>query len=118
MTRVGLTPGAFDTTAIGEQRLAFPPKEYTARLDKLCDLAAAAGIDLLWLTTPDAVCWLHGFLASWYKANSPMRYPQCYGTAVYVPERRMIHFDNPSEAPILAYVSVSTDNRYVPDREA
>lgn len=118
MTRVGLTPGVFDPTAVGEPRLAFPPEEYAARLERLCELAAAAGIDLLWLTTPDAICWLHGFLASWYKANSPMRYPQCYGTAIFVPERRMIHFDNPSEAPVLAYTSVSRDNRFLPDREA
>jgi Xaa-Pro aminopeptidase len=77
-----------------------------------------AGIDLLWLTTPEAIAWLHGLTLMWYKANSPMRYPQCYGTAVHAASGRFIHFDNPTERPALADMSVSTDNRWLPDREA
>jgi Xaa-Pro aminopeptidase len=78
----------------------------------------SAGIDLLWLTTPEAIAWLHGLTLMWYKANSPMRYPQCYGTALHASSGRFIHFDNPTERPALAEMSVSTDNRWLPDREA
>jgi Xaa-Pro aminopeptidase len=118
MTNIGLTPGAFDAGAIGQVEHAFPRDEYLARIDKVRALMQRDGIDLLWVTSPDAVCWLHGFTASWYKANAPMRYPQCYGTAIHADSGRFIHFDNPSEHPVLAYTSVSQDNRFLPDREA
>ena len=117
MTSIGLTPGAFDASAV-ETDYAFPVEEYQARVEKLRAQAATENIDLLWITTPDAVCWMHGFLASWYKANAPMRYPQCYGTALHVESGRYIHFDNPSEKAVAHVTSVCTDNRWLPDRDA
>jgi len=117
MTSIGLTPGAFDP-ANAVPDLAFPVEEYQSRVEKLRVEAQKAKVDLLWITTPDAVCWMHGFLASWYKANAPMRYPQCYGTALHVESGRYIHFDNPSEKAISAVTSVCTDNRWLPDRDA
>ena len=88
MTNIGLTPGVFDPESVASQRLAFSPEEYLGRVEKVCELMQQNNIDLLWVTTPDAVCWLHGFLASWYKGNAPMRYPQCYGTAIHAESAR------------------------------
>lgn len=118
MTRVGLTPGRFDPTNAPPPDLAFTREEYAARASTVCSLMQQQGIDLLWLTTPEAIAWLHGLTLMWYKANSPIRYPQCYGTAVHAASGRFIHFDNPTELPALADMSVSTDNRWLPDREA
>ena len=118
MTNIGLTPGVFDPASVTGQRLAFSKEEYLGRIEKVCGLMHEQGIDLLWVTTPDAVCWLHGFLASWYKGNAPMRYPQCYGTAIHAASGRFIYFDNPTEIPVVAYTSISEDNRWLPDREA
>jgi Xaa-Pro dipeptidase len=69
------------------------------------------------VTTPEAICWLHGYKTSWYKSNSPRRYPQFYGTAVHVDHDRFIHFDHPTEEPVLAKTSISKDNRYFSTRE-
>ena len=118
MTSVGLTPGRFVASAMEPPELAFPEEEYRTRLDRLCGIAGEEGIELLWITSPEGVAWLHGFTASWYKGQSPMRYPQCYGTAVHVASGQFIHFDNPTEEPVLARSSCSRDNRYLPDREA
>ena len=118
MTNIGLTPGVFDPASVGEIELAFNRDEYLTRIERLRTGAAAAGIELLWITTPDAVCWLHGFLASWYKGNGPMRYPQCYGTALHTESGRLVHFDNPTEEPVLAKTSVCEEVRWLPDREA
>jgi Xaa-Pro aminopeptidase len=118
MTRIGLTPGPFDPSAVAPPDLAFSREEYAARAQTLCTLMREARIDLLWLTTPEAIAWLHGLTLMWYKANSPMRYPQCCGTALHAASGRFIHFDNPTERPALAEMSVSTDNRWLPDREA
>ena len=118
MTNVGLSPGFFDAAALGDVELPFSRDEYAARLDKLAAMARDEGLDLLWITSPEGVAWTHGFFASWYKGQAPMRYPQCYGTAVHVASGRYIHFDNPTEEPVMARTSVSPDNRWLPDREA
>jgi Xaa-Pro aminopeptidase len=115
---IGLAPGAFEPLPESARELAFAPEEYRARIAKVRRLMAERKIDLLYVTTPDHVAWLHGFFASWYKANSPMRYPQLYGTAIHVDHDEFVHFDNPTELPVLAKTSISTDNRFFPSREA
>ena len=118
MSYAGLTPGALEAWPAEMRELAFEPEEYRGRLRRLRALMVEEGVDLLYVTTPDHVAYLHGFLASWYKANSPMRYPQLYGTAVHVDHDEFVHFDNPSELPVLTKTSISTDNRFFPSREA
>ena len=115
---IGLAPGAFEPLPESDRELAFTKGEYLSRIRRVRKLMAEQRIDLLYVTAPDHVCYLHGFLASWYKAHSPMRYPQLYGTAIHVDHDEFIHFDNPTELPVLAKTSVSTDNRFLPSREA
>lgn len=115
---IGLMPGRFEILPDEERDLAFTPEEYKARLRRVRALMAEHKIDLLYVTTPEHVCYLHGFFASWYKANSPMRYPQLYGTAIHVDSDDVIHFNNPTELPLLTKYSVSADNRFFPSREA
>ena len=115
--RKGMTPGRFDRSKLGAQELAFPRGEYAAREAKLKKLLQREKIDLLWLTTPDAVAWLHGYVVSWYKANAPMRYPQLYGTSVPANADGLLHFDNPSEEAILARNSVVPETRFFNSRE-
>lgn len=114
-SQFGMTPGAYDPET--PQELAFSEAEYKARQDRLRALMRREGIDLLYVTTPDAVAWLHGFYCGWYKANGPMRYPQIYGTAIHAHSDKMIHFDNPTELPLLMKMSVSRDNRYYSTRD-
>jgi Xaa-Pro aminopeptidase len=109
--------GVFDPSAIGEVDYPFELDEYRARLDRVRTKMAAEGIDLLYVTTPEAICWLHGYKTSWYRSNSPRRYPQFYGTAIHVDYDRFIHFDHPTEEPVLLKTSISKDNRYFSTRE-
>ncbi|MSP81468.1 MAG: aminopeptidase P family protein [Alphaproteobacteria bacterium] len=115
---IGLTPGAVEPWPEEDRDLAFPLEEYRDRIHRVRKRMAKARIDLLYVTVPDHVAYLHGFIASWYKANSPMRYPQLYGTAIHVDSEDFIHFDNPTEAPVLQKTSVATDCRWFPSREA
>lgn len=114
----GLAPGAFETLSNEATELAFEPSEYKDRIRRVRKLMADARIDVLYVTTPEHVCWLHGYYASWYKANAPMRYPQLYGTVIHVDHDDFIHFDNPTELPVIAKSSISTDNRFFSSREA
>lgn len=111
----GMTPGEVDPSTRPE--LAFSEAEYKARQDRLRALMRREGIDLLYVTTPEAVAWLHGFYCGWYKANGPMRYPQVYGTAIHAHSDALIHFDNPTELPLLLKMSVSRDNRFYSTRD-
>jgi len=115
---LGMMGAPFQVLPEETTELAFEPEEYHARIQKVRQLMAEQKIDLLYVTTPEHVCYLHGFFASWYKANSPMRYPQVYGTAIHVDSDAFIHFDNPSELPLLTKHSISTDNRFFTSREA
>jgi Xaa-Pro aminopeptidase len=118
MTSIGLTTAPFDAANYGDPDLVFSREEYLGRIARLRGAMIDEGIDLLWVTTPEAICWLTGFLASWYKGNSPMRYPQCYGMAISAHDERFLYFDNPTERPVVARTSISQDNRWLPDREA
>ena len=117
-TYTGLTPGEMEEWPAEYADLAFTREEYLGRIRKLRGLMAANNIDLLYVTAPDHVAYLHGYAASWYKASGPMRYPQLYGTAIHVDSDEFIHFDNPTELPVLGKTSVSTDNRFFPSRDA
>jgi Xaa-Pro aminopeptidase len=112
-----VTMGEFDPATIGEVEYPFSIDEYTARLSRIRELMASKNIDLLYVTTPEAICYIHGYMTSWYKANSPRRYPQMYGTAIHVDHDRFIHFDHPTEEPVLYRTSISKDNRFFSTRE-
>ncbi len=111
----GMNFGVMDANS--PKRYAFTEEEYKSRQDRLRELMRRDGFDMLWITTPEAVCYLHGYYSGWYKSNSPMRYPQCYGTMLDAHSDRMIHFDSPQEVPLLNELSVCKDNRYYPARE-
>ena len=118
MSGQGLTTGSFDPDLVGYREISFTEAEYAARQQALRDLMRRDGIDLFFVTTPDTVCYLHGFRAGWYKANAPKRYPQCYGTVLQADSDHIIHFDNPTEEPVLALTSLCRDKRYFSSREA
>ena len=116
-TILGLTPGALEPWPEQDRDIAFSAAEYHERIRRVRKRMAKENIDLLYVTVPDHVAYLHGYMISWYKANGPMRYPQLYGTAIHVDSDEFIHFDNPTELPVLQKTSVSTDNRFFPSRD-
>ena len=117
MTGKKVTMGTFDPEAITDIEYAFEVEEYQSRLTRIRELMARDKVDLLYVTMPEEVCYIHGYITSWYKSNSSTRYPQMYGTAVHVDHDRFIHFDHPTEEPVLVKTSVSKNNRYFSARE-
>ncbi len=115
---VSQVPRCTNLGTLGAPTLAFNEEEYWGRIKKLRALMAEAKIDMLWVTSPEVVCWLHGYFTSWYKAQSPMRYPQCYGTAVHVDHDEFIFFGDLANAGATAQFSISRDTRWLPSHEA
>jgi Xaa-Pro aminopeptidase len=67
-----------------EERLASAPPdlpftraEYTARRRRLQDRMARERIDVLILTSPEAMCWLSGYRSRWYRAGASTAMPPC-----------------------------------------
>lgn len=92
---------------------AFPPEEYERRLEKLCRQMEADGIDLLVLSSPEAICWLHGYTSRWHKAHSPKAWPPLQCTVVRADQRRYMLFEGAEHIDLIHMTSVSQDNRLI-----
>jgi Xaa-Pro aminopeptidase len=95
--------------------IPFSSQEYRERLERVRGVMERSGLDLLLLTAPESMCYLHGYEARWYRAHSTRKWPPCAGTAVYVDCDRPIHFDFVDESSLLPATSVVEDIRFYPD---
>jgi len=55
--------------------LGFSIGEYRDRLDRIRQRMAKDKIDLLYLTAPESLCYVSGYQAEWYQAQSPKAWP-------------------------------------------
>jgi Xaa-Pro dipeptidase len=92
----------------------FSREEYGERLRRMRSCMAQEEIDLLYLTSPAAMYYLHGYKARWYREESSTEWPALAGTAVHVDRDRLIHFDYPREKRLLEGTSVAEDVRFLP----
>lgn len=100
-----------------EENVPFSVEEYRDRLNRLRQRMADEGIDLLYLSAPESMCYLHGYTARWYRANSTTAWPPLAGTAVHVDHENFIHFDSRAEDVLLKRTSIAQDRRYFPATE-
>ena len=92
----------------------FSREEYAERLRRTRERMAEQGIDLLYVTQPSNMCYLHGYACTWYHAAATSAWPPAAGTAIHVDCNRMIHFDYPDEIGTLEATSVTEDRRIFP----
>jgi Xaa-Pro aminopeptidase len=57
------------------------------------------GIDLLYVTLPEGMCYLHGYEVTWYRAQSQKRWFPVTATAVHVDQDRMIFLSGENAVP-------------------
>lgn len=92
--------------------LPFPEAEYRTRFLRLKELMEKEKIDLLYVTAPDSMCYLHGYAARWYRGHSTSAWPPMAGTAIHIDKDDPIHFDSIGELILLERTSVIKDKRY------
>ena len=92
----------------------FGEEEFAGRLQRIRAAMARAGIDCLFLTSPESLYYVSGFQCMWYQAESPMEWPPSNGIAVHVDHDRFIHFETEREAVLTRTFSVSKDTRFFP----
>ncbi len=94
-----------------EPSYPFPPEEYRSRLERLRARMAAERLDVLLVSSPEAMCWLHGYRSRWWKMQSPTVWPPLQCTAVHLERDPYVTFDTEEHRELLRLTSVSQDHR-------
>ena len=93
---------------------AFERAEYAERLDRLRRAMSEAGVDVVLLSRPESMCWLHGYTARWYRHAGPAEWPALTTSVVRADRDEIIHFDFGGEEELLSATSVCRDVRIYP----
>lgn len=93
---------------------AFEHAEYADRLDRLRRAMSEAGVDVVLLSRPELMCWLHGYTARWYRHGGPPERPALATSVVRADREEVIHFDFGGEEELLSATSVCRDVRIYP----
>jgi Xaa-Pro aminopeptidase len=97
-----------------ESELAFPEAEYRARLERIRARMADAKIDCLFLTSPESLYYVSGFICMWYQTEGPKEWPSSNGIALHVDHDRFIHFETEREAVLTRTFTVAHEPRFFP----
>ena len=97
-----------------EREVAFAQEEFDARLARIRQAMARAGIDCLFLSSPESMYYVSGYVCMWYHTESPIEWSATNGIAVHVDHDRFIHFETEREAVLTRTFTVSKDTRYFP----
>ena len=94
-----------------EPEISFSVAEYQQRLVNVRKAMQAAKVDLLFLSSPESMCYLSGYKAEWYQAFGPRQWLPASGIAVHVDGDDFMHFDVENEEVLAGFTSVSRDMR-------
>ena len=92
----------------------FSDEEFANRLIRIRQAMAEANIDCLFLSSPESMYYVAGYVCMWYHTESPMEWSATNGIAVHVDHDRFIHFETEREAVLTRTFSCSKDTRYFP----
>ena len=92
----------------------FSLEEYQDRLRRMRQSMAERKVDMVFVTSPEAMFYFHGYAARWYREQSTTSWPPLAGTAIHVDHESLIHFDFTDEVRLLERTSISKDRRFYP----
>jgi Xaa-Pro aminopeptidase len=95
----------------------FPPfsrQEYAQRLTRVREWMERTGIELLLVSDPAHMCYLHGYSSTWYRSGASTAFPPLGFTAVHIDSDKLIHFEHIDERALLAETSIVEDCRFYP----
>jgi Xaa-Pro dipeptidase len=91
----------------------FTREEYRQRLQKTRQVMAKTSIDVLWLQTPESICYLSGYALTYYRSQPSIGVIPVSGIAVHVDHDDFILFETPVHANTVTYGSVANDVRFM-----
>ena len=102
--------------------LPFTREEYAARLVRLRTRMSEDGVEVLVITAPDSMCWLHGYDSRWYRAHSSTTLPPTQCTVVHASDDPVFLVETSFHEELVRLTSVVSDFRPLPgtglDQEA
>lgn len=99
-----------EETTRGPQ-VPFSQQEYQDRLQAIQEQMGHEGMDLLFLSAPESICYVSGYAADWYRSQSSSDWVPASGVAIRADADDYIHFDEADEELLLRIGSVSSDVR-------
>ena len=87
-----VTGNSMDLEEVQPPEPPFSPEEYQDRLQRMRQRMEAEEVDMIFITSPEAMCYFHGYAARWYREASTTRWPPLAGTAIHVDHDNLIHF--------------------------
>lgn len=72
------------------QEVPFSRAEFRGRLERIRKVMARERVDMLYLTSPEAICYVSGYGSSWYQAEG---YLPWSGVAVHVDHDDFMFFE-------------------------
>ncbi len=100
-----------------EPEVAFSREEYARRLKVVRQRMADAGIELLYVTNPDHICYLSGYQAEWFQEGGPKTWSGTSGIAVHVDHDHYIHFENEDEKLNAEFTTWPDHLRIMPEHD-
>jgi Xaa-Pro aminopeptidase len=100
-----------------QPEIAFPREEYDRRLEVVRHNMSRAGVDLLYVTMPDHLCYVSGYQAEWFQEGGPQSWQGVSGIAIHVDHDRYIHFENQDEKLLAEFTTHALDLRIMPEHD-
>ena len=100
---------------IPDPEVPFGREEFAERLERIREAMEAGNIDLLFVSAPEGLYYVSGFLSDWYQAQSPMIWPPTSGIAIHRESGKTIHFETEAEEMLVQFTTVSPDLRVLRD---
>lgn len=97
-----------------ESEVPFPAAEYRRRSDAIKKGMKEAGVEVLYLSAPESMCYVSGYQSEWYQAQGPKYWLPMSGIAISVDEPDFILFDIVEELTMTKYTTISKDTRIFP----
>lgn len=90
---------------------AFSAAEFASRSDRLAQALGADGVDLMVVTAPDTMAWLHGFRSRWYRHHTSTSFPPGQCTVFSVADGAMFMIESGYHVDLVRESSVIDDIR-------
>ncbi|CAG7608289.1 M24 family metallopeptidase [Leucobacter soli] len=99
------------------KELHFTTEEYRERQNKARALMAEQQVDLLLISSPEAIAWLCGHALRWNKGQSPSDWPALQTLVLRHDSDRLVLFETNGHEEMIEMHSVVTDARIYPERD-
>lgn len=102
-------------SADGRYTRPFSDEEYAQRLRRIREMMADANLEVLYVTSPEGMCYFTGYQATWYRGGSSTRWPALAALVIHVDHENFIFYDTTDEYMVHQATSSTDQRHWIPD---